>query len=526
MTCAGKRPPGSATGLGKVRTMIDRRDLLIGSVALPMAGVAQAGSSAPTAKHPAPADGRATTQTDGTTTDALVRFATTLRYEDLSADVVDAAKRCMVDALGCGIAGWESNKGRLAATAMAGLGGPGESQLWGSKTRLAPTNAAFANAELMNGLDYDAIPHIPPVIVPALLSVAEARQISGRDFILALVIAYELASRLSSASSSMGAAILATGMTPEVFGINQEAIMAAALGAARMLGLGPAATASAAGLAGYYCPPQTSHDWETATPKSNVKYTPVGWVNQGAVTAALLAESGYTGNPRVLDGPAGFARFYGWTRWDAAVATRGLGEQWHIVRADYKPYACCRYIHSRLDALVELLAREKIAPETITQIRSWGPPFAANLEPWNVQTQEDAQFSVPYMLALAALGDPIDARCQSAAKLRDPQVKAMMAKVEWTTHPRTLETKRADGRSFIASAEVTANGQTYQHEVMYARGNGSVPELRLSDAALDAKFLDNARVRLSPTGARRALEALRNLDRAPDMAAIGRLLAN
>lgn len=505
--------------------MIDRRDLLMGSVALPVVAAAQTGLSAPVPRHPSPADGRATTQADGTTTEALVRFATTLRYEDLPADVIDAAKRCMVDALGCGIAGWESDKGRRAAAAMARLGGQGESQLWGAKTRLASSNAAFANAELMNGLDYDALPHIPPVIVPALVSVAEARKVSGRDFILALVIAYELASRLSSASSSMTAAILATGVTPEVFGINNEAIMAAAAGASRMLGLGADATASAFGLAGYFCPPQTSHDWETVTPKTNVKYTPVGWINQGAVTAALLAEGGYTGNPRVLDGPAGFARFYGWTRWDTPVATRGLGEQWSIVRADYKPYACCRYIHSRLDALIDLLAREKIAPETITQIRSWGPPFAANLEPWNVQTQEDAQFSVPYMLALAALGHPIDARCQSAEKLRDPRVKAMMQKVEWTTHPRTIEMKKVDGRSFIASVEVTADGRTYQHEVMYARGNGAVPEMRLTDAALDAKFLDNARTRLSPAASRRALDALRDLDRAADMAAIGRLLA-
>lgn len=506
--------------------MIDRRHLLIGSAVLPVAGMAQARQSAPApARHPAPADGRATTQADGVTTDALVQFATRLRYEDLPPAVIDAAKRCMVDALGCGVAGWESNKGRLAATAMSRMGGPAESQLWGARTRLSATNAAFANAELMNGLDYDAIPHIPPVIVPALWSLAEARKISGRDFILALVIAYELASRLSSASSSMGAAILETGMTPEVFGINQEAIMAAAVAAARMIGLEANAMQSAIGLAGYYCPPQTSHDWETATPKSNVKYTPVGWINQGAVTAALLAESGYTGNPRVLDGPAGFARFYGWTRWDAPAATRGLGEQWHIVRADYKPYACCRYIHSRLDALIALLAREKIAPESITRIRSLGAPFAANLEPWNVRTQEDAQFSVPYMLALAALGDPLDARCQAAEKLRDPKVRAMMAKIEWTTHPRTMETKRADGRSFIASAEVTAGGQTYRHEVMYARGMGSVPEMRLSDGALDAKFLDNAGTRLKPAAARRALGALRGLDTAPDIAAIGRLLA-
>ncbi|WP_315761605.1 MmgE/PrpD family protein [Sphingomonas sp. Y38-1Y] len=509
--------------------MIDRRHMLIGSAALPIAGAAaqqvKPDAKPGAARHPAAVEGRAVTEPDGTTTQSHVRFAATLRYEDLPAPVVDAARRCMVDALGCGLAGWESNKGRLAADAMARLGGPGEAQLWGGGSRIATTNAAFANAELMNGLDYDAIPHIPPVIVPALMAVAEARKVSGRDFILALVVAYELAARLSSASSPMGAAILETGTTPEVFGINQEAMMAAAAALARMLGLSEAATASAIGLAGYYCPPQASHDWETGSPKSNVKYTPVGWVNQGAVTAALLAESGFTGNPRVLDGPAGFARFYGWSKWDVPAATRGLGEQWRIVNADYKPYACCRYVHSRLDALIGVIERDRIDPATITRIRSWGPPFVANPDQMNVRTQEDAQFSVPYMLALAALKRPIDARCQSPALLADPAVKAMMAKVEWATHPRTAETKRADGRSFIASVEVDAGGRTHAHEVMFAKGNGSVPEARLSDAALDAKFLDNARIRLSPSRAAQLLETLRGLDRAPDMARVGRLMS-
>lgn len=510
--------------------MIDRRQMLAASAVLPIGAIAAAQTppfdakpSAP--RHPAAVEGRATTDENGTTTQSHVRFAATLRYEDLPAPVIDAAKRCMVDALGCGLAGWESNKGRLAASAMERLGGAGEAQLWGRRSRISTTNAAFANAELMNGLDFDAIPHIPPVIVPALLAVAEARKISGKDFILALVIAYELASRLSSASSPMGAAILETGTTPEVFGINQEAMMAAAAALSRMLGLSEGATASAIGLAGYYCPPQASHDWETGSPKSNVKYTPVGWVNQGAVTAALLAENGFTGNPRVLDGPAGFARFYGWSKWDVPAATRGLGEQWRIVNADFKPYACCRYVHSRLDALIGVMERDRIDPASIQRIRSWGPPFVANPDQMNVRTQEDAQFSVPYMLALAALRRPIDARCQSAAQLVDPAVRAMMAKVEWSTHPRTTETKRADGRSFIASVEVTANGRTHAHEVMFAKGNGSVPEERLTDAALDAKFLDNARVSLAPSGAARALDALRSLDRAPDMAQVGRLLA-
>lgn len=497
--------------------MLDRRQVMIGSAVLPVAGSAAMAQSS----HPAAVESRATTDADGTTTADVVRFAQTLRYEDLPANVIDAAKRCLVDAVGCTLAGWQTTKGRLAAETMLRLGGPAEAQIVGHQTRIAMTNAAFANAELMNGLDFDAIPHIPPVLLPALLAAAEARKCSGKDLLLAVVIGYELAARLSSASSSMQIALLETGTTPEVFGINQEAMMATAAALSRLLGLSTEATASAFGIAGYYCPPQSSHDWETGSPKSNIKYTPVGWVNQGAVTAALLAEAGYTGNPRVLDGPAGFARFYGWSRWDIPAATRGLGEQWRILTADYKPYACCRYVHSRLDALIDVLAKGKVAPGNIRSIMSWGPPFVANPDQMTVRTQEDAQFSVPYMLAIAALGLPVDAHCQSPELLADERVKAMMARIKWETHPRTTETKRADPRSFIASADVTLNdGTVLKGETMFARGNGSVPEVRMTDAQMDAKFLGNAQVRTGRVQAQALLETLRKLEAAPDFSRV------
>lgn|GEM_PF-173743 len=493
--------------------MLNRRQILIGSTALPIAGLPAVSGLGAQGSHPAAVEGRATTDAEGTATSDLARFANTLKYEDLPAEVIDAAKRCVIDAVGCTLGGWQTSKGQRSAEVMARLGGPAEARLFGHEARLSVANAAFANAELMNGLDFDAIPHIPPVILPALMAVAEARNVSGKDFILAVVIAYELAARLSSASSAMQQALLETGTTPEVFGINQEALMACAAALARMLGLSVEATEHAIGLAGYYCPPQSSHDWETGSPKTNVKYTPVGWVNQGAVTAALLAEAGYTGNPRVLDGPAGFARFYGWSRWDIPAVTRGLGEQWRILTADYKPYACCRYVHSRLDALIDVIESNKIKPDAIESIMSWGPPFVANPDQMNVRTQEDAQFSVPYMLAIAAMGLPVDAQCQSPALLADERVKAMMGRIKWATHPRTTETKRADPRSFIASAEITVSGgKVYSGEVMFARGNGSVPQARMSDADLDRKFLGNAGLRLTGSRAQSVLAMMRSLE--------------
>ena len=512
--------------MGRNGMEANRRELIAGTgglLALATAAGARAqnSSQANATACPPPVQ----TEANGSLTADLAKFAVTLRYEDLPAEAVDAARRSLLDAIGCGLAGWETRKGRLAAACMERLGGAAEASVFGRKAKLPAPSAAFANAELMNALDFDAIPHLPPVTLPAILALAEQRRASGRDLILATVISYELAARLSAASSPMTSAIIETGTTPEVFGINTESIMANAAALGRIAGLQAGGIEHAIGLAGYYCPPQASHDWETGTPKSNVKYTPVGPINQQAVQAALLAESGYTGNPRVLDGPAGFARFYGWSKWDIPAVRRGLGEQWRIVTADYKPHACCRYIHSRIDALVDVIARYDIRPDAIESILSLGPPFVANPDQMNVRTQEDAQFSVPYMLALVALRIPLDARCQSAERLADPEVRRMMQRIRWETHPRNAELRRANPRSFLATVEVRAGGRSYSGEAMYAKGAGAVPEARLTDSELDAKFLDNARVSLSPAAARRLLDAVRRLGEggdAPGLAALWR----
>jgi len=235
---------------------------------------------------------------------------------------------------------------------MGALGGAPDAHLVGSATRVNVAGAAFANAELMNALDFDAIPHTPPVTLPTILAFAEQRRVSGRSLILGAVIGHEVATRFSAASSQMAAALLKTGSTPDVFGINIEGGFGGVLGAARIAGLDAAQTTNAFGLSGYVCPPQMSHNWELLRHKTNVKYNPVGWVCQASATAVLLAEQGFTSSEDVFASPGGFDQFYGWQAFQPAQATLELGQRWAMLGVDFKPYAACRFIHSQIDAMV------------------------------------------------------------------------------------------------------------------------------------------------------------------------------
>lgn len=451
----------------------------------------------------------------------IVDFARSLTFEQLPSEVVAAAKRYVLDGLGCGVAGIHTEKGRLAVGLVTSLGGTPEARVLGTTARLSATGAAFANAELINALDFDAVPHIPPIAIPSVLAVAEKMRASGRQFITALVVAHEIAARLWKASSQMSATVAQTGRTPEVFAINQESIIACAAGIANLLALTETQTAHTMGLAGYYCPPQASHYWETGTPKSMVKYTPVGWVSQGAVTAALLAQAGFTAATDILD-DEGFAKFYGLRNWRPEGAIDALGSDWRILSMNYKPHACCGFLHSQIDCMVELVREHGLEPGEIESIHSLSMPFVANPDQMNVRTQEDAQFSIPYMLAVAAHGLPTDATCQLPERLNDPAIRATMKKITWGTHPEAAATKRANPQSFLARVEVRARGRSFVKERLYAKGGAALP---MSDAELEEKFVRNVAGVLTSAAASRAGELIDALEKLEDVSELSSALS-
>jgi 2-methylcitrate dehydratase PrpD len=221
----------------------------------------------------------------------------------------------------------------------------------------------------------------------------------------------------------------------------------------------------------------------------------------------------------VLDGPVAFPAFYGYSRWTPQNATRDLGSAWRITTVDFKPYACCRYIHSQVDCLEALMRKHGLKPQDIEAIHASGPPFNANPEPLNVRTQEDAQFSTPYMLALVASGIPLDANCQRRELLADAGIRRMMARIQWDTMPRSPDPKLAHA----ARVEVTAKGRKHVERTSWPRGSAAAGAA-LTDEELAHKFESNARTMLSAEKARDVVRALWSLDAVADVRTVMTML--
>lgn len=447
-------------------------------------------------------------------TDAFLDFAQNTRFEDLPADVLHEVKRVLIDGIGNALGGIASDKGKLGISFAKQSGGIPEASVIGVGGKYSAPVAAFANSELLNGLDMDPIPHIPPIVIPSLLAVAEVQNSSGREFLLAMAVAHDIAARLNSVLGSVMMASLAKyGKTPDVFGNSNENMLGAAVGNAMLMKLDREHMAHALGIAAYFCPLPVCRDWESTIPKSLIKYAPVSWCAQGAVQAAMLAGDGYTGNAYTLDSDYGFPKFYCREEvWDPEKVIDGLGQKWGILNTMYKPYPCCRFLHGSLDVFYRLKEKYGFSATDIVDVRCNTGPFVAHPDQYAINNQVDAQFSGPYNIALAALGYVPGPQWQNKKCLTDPKVLEFMHKVHMIVAPEYSELKKTKPGSFYARVEIDLkNGQTIQDVTEFPRGSNS-GDCRLSDDELMERFRICAEMIIPEAKAEKALDIIMHLE--------------
>ncbi len=279
----------------------------------------------------------------GKIVETLTEFTTNVQFKDMPKDVVHETKRVLLDSIGCAIAGHSMDLSRISVELAKRLGGPPESTIIGTRDRVSCANAAFANGQLINALDFDAgsAAHDTPLVIAAALAVAESTQATGEDVILAVGLSHEIATRLMRATGGLltikqegpecGKAEFA-----EVFGYASTSFAAAA-SAGKLLNLNREKMANAIGIAGYICPPNVAIKFLDVSPVRMTKYHVFGWGAQAGVTSALLAEKGFTGDTEVFEGKNGFWKYTGFREWNANLVVEDIGEKW-LHKINYKHY--------------------------------------------------------------------------------------------------------------------------------------------------------------------------------------------
>jgi 2-methylcitrate dehydratase PrpD len=274
-------------------------------------------------------------------TEKLVDFVRMSQLTDLPENVIHEMKRVILDSIGCALNGLSTERGKIAVELARRLGGCPEATVFGTNEKVSCANAAFANGELINALDFDAFSggHSAPILIPAALALGESVGASGKDIILALALGFEISHRLKT----QGRSLITEG--PDKGKINWRGVyghsvvtLAAAACAGKILNLDKGKIANTIGIAGCMCPPNIQAKWMRTAPVRMTKYGPAGWSAHVAVASALLADMGYTGDTDLFEGDYGFWRYTADEEWKKEEVLEDLGIEWLCHQVSYRQY--------------------------------------------------------------------------------------------------------------------------------------------------------------------------------------------
>ncbi len=454
-----------------------------------------------------------------TAAERIAEFATTLEYDDVPSPVVEAAKLHVLDTLGCGLAASALGIATEGRTAMTELGGDRQASVIGHATHIPAASAAFANAMLCHGLDYDdthsdSVAHVSTVVVPVAAAVGEADDVDGRELLTAIVAGNEIVTRVGMAASG---AFHKRGFHPTaicgIFGGTAVAV--------RLAGCDARTTASALGIAGSFAGGLFAYlEDGTAT-----KPMHAAWAAHGSVLAARLTALGAEGPPSVLEGRFGlYHAFLGAEKGEIDIDGQlaDLGERWETPRIAYKPYPACHFMHGSLGATASLL--DDLSADEVDEVVVTVPEAGVSLvlEPTDAKlaprTEYEGKFSLQYSTAAMLTHGRVGVLTYTEEALADPATLALAKRVRYEVKDYPTYPAAFPGGVRIR----TRDGRTLEADFPHQQGG---PENPMNADEVRAKFRENAALALSEAAARELESVVLSLEEADDVRTVFQLLA-
>ena len=415
-------------------------------------------------------------------TDSLVDYAQNLKYEDIPPAVLERTKQMLLDFLGVAYGGLlvgESSGPIINGVQDLAAGAAGRSVVLGRSERLPAHYAALLNATFAHSMDFDdthreAVIHIGTPLFATLLSLIDEHDVSGRDFLTAAVVGYDVTGKVGKAH---GGTVHARGFHPTA----TTGIFGCTAAGGRLLGYSEEQVASALGLN----ISQSAGSVQFLENGSWNKRFHTGLAAHNAVMSLTMARHGYLGATSPLEGAHGYFALYAGRDVDARRALDGLGSDFEVMNTAVKPYPCCRYSHATIDAIADIMQSEALDSEDIERIdiamgeTGYGlvaDPSEAKRVPANVV---EGQFSV-YFAAAATAGRGSYA-WSSYDALDDPQMRSLMQRTN-------VELADSIGAGMETSVVVRASGgRTIERFVPFPKGE---PENPMSWEEMQAKFTE------------------------------------
>lgn len=443
----------------------------------------------------------------------LSSYAASLQFDKIPDKVVHQAKRQLVDTLGCAMGGFASDTSKIVRKMASEARCDRPATIIGTLQRTTPELAAFANGVMIRYLDFNDDYHgkeagHPSDNFASILSCADAVHADGRRTLTAAVLAYEVFCRISDAVSFrqkgidhvVSDVIASTLATSKVFGLSEEQMTQA---------INLALTPNIALVQTRY---GNVSMWKNCAAANAAR---------NAVFAARLAAEGITGPDPIFEGRGGFFNAMS-APFDLA-PFGGNAQPFKIMAANIKRFPAGGLSQTAIEAALKIKPLvpsvndiEEIAIKTYDRCFQ---VMAGDPEKWRPKTQQAADHSLPYVVAVALIYGGVEKGYYTQEYLSNRQLLDLVQRVKVTVS-EDCNKLLPDALPNIVEVR-TKSGQKFSEQVLYSRGHHKNP---MTDEEIEKKFLSLSSGLLTPAQARSVLEVLWNLEKLDNVSQLMELL--
>jgi 2-methylcitrate dehydratase PrpD len=430
-------------------------------------------------------------------TEQLAEWIVKVDDVDIPAIATERVRNLVLDSLGNQFAGMSVSTGTVLSEWVRAQRASPECTVTARHFKTTPAFATLVNAAASHALENDDIAtfssHPNSPLTAATLALGEKLGSSGRDFVLAWLIGWEItAQTMKVCLGPRGNELINRGWFNQGF---QETLGVAALATKLLhcdidqtrMALGNAASAMAGMM---------------KNRGTDTKGFTAGSAAMHGVIAAELARAGFTADPDILDGDLGVARLLGLENGDPQKMLDGLGS-WDLATrgATIRLHACCGASHWSMDALQQIVRKRPVRSDEIASIDVEIPEFLTDMVPFHEPSSGlQGKYSLEYSLVAIALDGRAGIHSYTDEAVRRSEAQRLMQRVNTIPVNGPLESR--------VVLKLTT-GEEFDATVNRAHGNPADP---LTEAERLAKFHECAATSASETQSDRIIDLCSRLE--------------
>lgn len=447
-------------------------------------------------------------------TEKYAEYIKNIKYDYIPKKVIYKLKDCIIDSIGCAIGGSQLPAGEIITNTIAKIEQSFDSFIWGNNKKTSLLLSSYINSALANAMDFDDTIFVTgpttglhpgcTVIQPAF-TLGSFLGSSGKEILEAILIGYEIQERIAEAVfPSVNRLKLVKGQgTFLTFG--------STVVVAKLLKLENNEICNAFGIAGCNAPiASTKKIWGNKEVGITMVKNNVGMASLNGILSAFLAKNGFSGPWNIFEGGTGFWVMSGSDQFFPDRLDKELNKKFKVFYISFKPYPCCRSLHSSIDAVLDIIKSNKIEIRDILSILIETHPYVVeNYSFKNPKNYIEAAFSLPFVISLELLKLPYGFEEDFKRNIKNYCVLDLMQKIKIEKIRYLGKMRNSEEGYYPSRAIVNVDGKRYKKLVNYPLGSTQNP---MSHKELKDKFFRLANKWLSEEKTRYLYEKLMDIE--------------